>query len=221
MALLDPIYALPNPQKVILGVLPLVAVGALGWFLLISPKTDERDGLFQRNETLRAEVMKARADEANLRPFRLQAEALRKRLEAAKERLPAEKDIPRLYRQVSDLAIQSGLGVALFQPRPPEERAVFAEVPITMTAEAGYHQLGAFFDRVARLPRVVTLGNFKVSGIDRPTGTIRAEMTLATYVFRAEGAPGPGKPGAPAKPAAGAAPAAPPGPAAPRPGARP
>src|SRR3989304_117619 len=99
MALLDPIYALPTPQKVILGVLPLVAVGALGWFLLISPKTDERDGLFQRNEALRAEVMKARADEANLRPFRLQAEALRKRLAAAKERLPGEKDIPRLYRQ--------------------------------------------------------------------------------------------------------------------------
>src|SRR3972149_2176654 len=99
MALLDPIYALPKPQKVILGVLPLVAVGALGWFLLLSPKTDERDSLFQRNEALRAEGRKARADEANLRPFRLQAEALRKRLEAAKERLPAEKDIPRLYRQ--------------------------------------------------------------------------------------------------------------------------
>src|SRR3989304_2398199 len=128
MAFLDPIYALPTPQKVILGVLPLVAVGALG---------------------------------------------------------------------------------------------VSAEVPIAMTAGAGYPQLGAFFDRVARLPRVVTLGDFKVSGISRPTGTIRAEMTLATYVFRAEGAPGPGKPGAPAKPAAGAAPAAPPPPAAPRPGARP
>jgi len=215
MALLDSIYALPKSQKIILGVLPLVAVGALGYLLLIQPKTDERDSLFQRNEALRAEVMKARADEATLRPFRVQAEALRKRLEAAKERLPAEKEIPRLYRQVADLAFQSGLGLALFQPKPPEERAVFAEVPITMTAEAGYHQLGAFFDRMARLPRVVTLGDFRLSGIDRPTGTVRAEMTLATYVFRAEGAPAPGKPGAPARPGA-PAPAAPP-----RPGARP
>lgn len=213
MALLDPIYALPRSQKIVLGVLPLVAVGALGWFLLIQPKSDERDGLFQRNEALRAEVMKARADEANLRPFRLQAEALRKRLEAAKERLPTEKEIPRLYRQVADLAAQAGIGLALFQPKPSEERAVFAEVPITMTAESGFHQLGAFFDRMARLPRVVTLGDFKLSAIDRPTGTLRAEMTLATYVFRAEGAPAPGKPGAP-RPAAAA-------PAPPRPGARP
>jgi type IV pilus assembly protein PilO len=217
MALLDPIYALPKPQKIILGVLPLVVVGALGYFMLISPKTDERDSLFQRNEALRAEVIKARADEASLRPFRLQAEALRKRLEAAKERLPVEKEIPRLYRQISDLAFQSGLGLALFQPKPPEERAVFAEVPITMTTEAGYHQLGAFFDRMARLPRVVTLGDFKATAIDRPTGTVRAEMTLATYVFRAEGAPAPGKPGAPAA----ARPAAPGGPVAPRPGTRP
>jgi len=41
-----------------------------------------------------------------------------------------------------------------------------------------------------------------MSGIDRTTGSVRAEMTMTTYVFRPEGAPPPdakpGKPGAPA-----------------------
>jgi len=198
MGALDAIVNAPRQQKVIFGVMLLVIVGALSYFLLISPAATDRDGLRQQNEVLRAEVLKARADEANLRPFRAQAEALRKRLETAKERLPSEREIPRLYRQVSDLASQAGLGVALFQPKNPEDRDVLTEVPIAVTVECSYNQLGTFFEKLGQLPRIVSLNEFKFTGIERPTGTVRAEMTLATYVFRPEGAPPPPKPGAPA-----------------------
>ena len=117
MAIMDPILALPKPQKIAIGVVGLVALGALAFFFIFQPKWEERDALWNRNEGLRAKVVQARADEANLRPFRVQAAALRKRLEAAQERLPLEREVPALYRQVSTLATQSGLGVALFQPR--------------------------------------------------------------------------------------------------------
>jgi Tfp pilus assembly protein PilO len=198
MGAFDSIVNAPRQQKVIFGAMLLIILGALSYFLLISPAATDRDGLQQQNEVLRAEVLKARADEANLRPFRAQAEALRKRLETAKERLPTEREIPRLYRQVSDLASQAGLGVALFQPKNPEDRDVLTEVPIAVTVECSYNQLGAFFEKLGKLSRIVSLGEFKFTGIERPTGTLRAEMTLATYVFRPEGAPPPPKPGAPA-----------------------
>jgi type IV pilus assembly protein PilO len=208
---LDSIVNAPRPQKLIFGAMVLVIVGALGYFFLISGARAERDTLREENEVRRAEVLKAKADEANLRPFRALAEALRKRLDTAKERLPSEREIPQVYRQVSDLATQSGLGVSLFQPKAAEDRDVLSEVPISVTAECTYHQLGAFLERVGKMPRIVSLGDFRVIGIDRPTGTLRAEMTLATYMFRPEGAPPPpAKPGAPATP-----PAAPPAPGAP------
>lgn len=201
MALFDPIVNLPKPQKIVLGVVGLVVVAAAAYFFLISPTTLERDGLAQQNEALRAEVIKARADEANLREFRVQAAALRKRLDAAKERLPVEKEMPRLYRTLTDLAFQSGLNVALFQPRAAQEHPVFSEIPITVTAETGYHQLGAFFGRVGRLPRLVTLGDFRLSSITQPTGTVRAELTMATYVYKGDTAPAPpARPGAPPPP---------------------
>ena len=214
MGALDPIVNAPRPQKMIFGAMVLVIAGALGYFFLISGSRAERDALLEENDVRRAEVLKAKADEANLRPFRALAEALRKRLDLAKERLPSEREIPQVYRQVSDLATQSGLGVSLFQPKPAEDRDVLSEVPIAVTGESTYHQLGAFLERVGKMPRIVSLGDFRLVGIDRPTGTVRAEMTLATYTFRPEGAPPPpAKPGAPAAPRApGAAPAAaPPG----------
>ena len=208
MAFLDSIANVPRLQKVAAGVVGLVVVAGLGYFLLISPKIGERSTLRQQNEALRTEVRKAQADEANLRPFRAQADALRKRLQAAKERLPSEKEMPRLYRQLTDIAFQSGLQVALFAPKPPADREDVAEVPIAMACEGSYHQLGAFFARMSRLPRIVDLGDFRLVSIERPTGTVRAELTLGTFIFRPEGAPPPAKPGTAAS--ASPAPAAPP-----------
>jgi type IV pilus assembly protein PilO len=209
---LDSIVNAPPQHKLIFGSMALVIVGALGYFFLISGARADRDTLVQENEVRRAEVLKAKADEANLRPFRALAEALRKRLDAAKERLPQEREIPQVYRQVSDLANQSGLGVSLFQPKPPEDRDVLTEVPIAVTAEGTYHQMGAFLQRVGQMPRIVSLGDFRMLGIDRAPGTVRAELTLATYTFRPEGAPPP-----PAKPGAPGAPPVPPPPPAPAP----
>src|SRR6266481_2517422 len=204
MGALDPLINAPRQQKLIFGVMLLVIVGALGYFFLISGSRADRDTLLEENEVRRAEVLKAKAQ--------------RKQLEQAKERLPSEREIPQVYRQVSDLATQSGLGVSLFQPKAPEDRDVLSEVPIAVTAECTYHQLGAFLERVGKMPRIVSLGEFRLIGIDKPTGTVRAEMTLATYMFKAEGAPPPPvKPGAPAPPPGAAARPAPPAPAAPAP----
>jgi type IV pilus assembly protein PilO len=208
MALLDPIRNAPTPQKVVIGCLALVLVGALGYFVFIAPKRAEHTAARTLHESTEREVMRARAEEASLRPFRQEAEALRRRLEAARARLPNEKEMPALYRQITDLAHQSGLSVSLFQPRAPEERDVVAEVPITFTSEGTYHQFGGFLSRVGQLARIVTLGDFRMSGIERQTGTMRGELVLATYIFRAEGAPPPAKPGAP--PPAGVRPATPP-----------
>lgn len=188
MAFTDVFANAPRPQKIAFGIILLVIVAALGYFV-ISPKTAEREALRVKNDTIQAEVAKARLEEASLRQFRAQAEALRRRLEVAKGRLPSEREIPALYRQLSDLAVQSGLAVALFAPRPAEDKDNVSEIPITVNAEGTYHQLGSFFSRVGRIPRIVNLGDFRLAGIERPTGTLRAEMTLATYLFRPDGPP--------------------------------
>jgi type IV pilus assembly protein PilO len=190
MAFTDVLAAAPRPQKIAAGVFGLIVVAALGYFI-VSPKTAEREALRQRLDTLQAEVAKARVEEAGLRTFRAQADALKRRLEAAKMRLPSEREIPGLYRQVSDLAHQSGLAVALFAPKPAEDRQNVTEIPISVTAEGTFHQLGSFLSRVGRIPRIVNLNDFRLAGIERPTGTLRADLTLATYLFRSDASPPP------------------------------
>jgi type IV pilus assembly protein PilO len=185
-----PIVNQPRSTKIALGIIVLVVIAGGGYFLLLSPVQTAVDDLQARYDSLQSELTQARAVAANLARFRGEAAGLRRRLEAVRERLPNEKEIPPLYRTVSDLAFQSGLAVAVFQPRPPQPKEFYSEVPITLNAEMGYHQLGAFFDRLARLPRVVNVADLKLTGIRRPTGSVRAEMTLVSYMLKTEAAPG-------------------------------
>ncbi len=183
--------------KIIAGVVLLVVIGAGGYVLLVSPKQDEVGQLKTRSAALQSEVAKNRPIAASLTRFRHEAAALRQRLEAATERLPTEKEMPKLYRQLSELALEAGLSVSLFQPRDPQPKDLYFEVPIVINAQAEYHQLGEFFERVARLSRIVTLGDFKLQGNGSPagTGSVRAELNLATYLLRPVGA-APPPPGA-------------------------
>ena len=73
--------------------------------------------------------------------------------------------MPSLYRTLSDAAMQAGLAVALFQPRAPVVRDFYSEIPISLVAEGGYHDVGNLFGRVAALPRTTTIGEFKLTGV--------------------------------------------------------
>ncbi len=203
MALIDILVNIPRPQK-IASVIGLVIALAIGYFI-VAPKGAERDELRQRNEALVVEVLKARTDESDLRRLRAQVDVLRKRLETARSRLPSEREIPALYREVSDLAIESGLALTLFASKPTEEKDGMVEIPVSVAAEGSYHQLASFFSRMSKIRRIVNLGDFRLAGIDRPTGTLRAELTLTTFLFRADGA-APPRTGGATKPAASASP---------------
>lgn len=200
MALLDPITNAPRSQKILLGVMLLAIIGAGGYFLLLSPKMAEVGGLRSRHTTLQSELIQSRALAQNLARFRQEAARLRERLEAARERLPSEKEMPGLYRRISELAFQAGLAVSLFQPKDPQPKAFYSEVPIVVSLESNFHQLGSFFDRLSRLPRIVTLTAMKLTGIERGGSsqggppTVKADFTLTTYLFRPHGAPPPALP---------------------------
>ena len=193
----------PKLPKVILGVLGLVAIVAGGWFLLLSPVQLEVAALEARRQQLATELAQSRSQVAELQRFRREVAELQAKLDSLKAKLPTEKETPALYRAVSEAAQSSGLGVSLFQPREPKPKDYVAEIPITIMAEGGYHQLGLFFEKVAGLERVVKVGEMKLTGLVKGRSALRAELTLATYMYR--DAP-PAKPGAPApaapKPAA-------------------
>ena len=193
----------PKLPKVVLGLVGVVALAAISYFLLLSPVQVRIDELVAKRTQVTAEVNTARAQVAELERFRREIAELEKRLALLKDRLPSEKETPTLYRAVSTAAEQSGLGVALFQPKTAVPKDVVNEIPITITAQGSYHQLAKFFERVAGLPRLVNVNEFKMTGLNKSKDSMKADLTLATYMYRTTPPPPPANPGAaPAKPTA-------------------
>jgi type IV pilus assembly protein PilO len=189
MADLDPLLELSALRKLVLVSLALAVPIVLGYLLVLAPTAREHAALVARRESLQIELRKARAEEAIRRQHLTRAAALRARLEAARARLPADRDIPLLYRTVTDLAVESGMGLVLFSLRPAERRDAYWEIPFMITAQGTYHQLGAYLARIGRLPRLVTTREMRLTGIDGAEASLRAELILTTYLLMSDGPP--------------------------------
>jgi len=194
----------PKLPKVVLGVFGLVALAVASYFFLIAPIQERIAALVQRKTQVTTEVTQARAQVAEIDRFRRELADLEKKLVLLQDRLPSEKETPTLYRALSSAAEQSGLGVSLFQPREARAKDVVNEIPITLAAEGSYHQVAKFFERVAALPRVVTVNDFKLSGLGKARNSMKVDLTLATYMYKSRLAPAPARPAAPVAPKPGA-----------------
>jgi Tfp pilus assembly protein PilO len=81
--------------------------------------------------------------------------------------------------------------------------------------DSNFANLHSFFDKMAKLPRIVSISDFKINQLDKQTEakSLHASFLLTAYYAdpNAMNKPAPAKPGAPGAPAAppAAAPAAP------------
>ncbi len=192
--LLDPIVNLPRAQKMILGVVGLLIIAGAAYWFVLSANLERLGKLEAQEQKLQAEISQNRMIVAQITVFRRQATELERDLAVLAQKLPTEKEIPPLYRSLTDAASTAGLGISLFQPREAQVRDYYNEIPITFTAEGGYHDLAVFLDRMSGLPRVVTVGNWKLTGLNRTKAPLRADLTLETFTYRPIGSPPPPKP---------------------------
>jgi type IV pilus assembly protein PilO len=193
-AVFDPIVNLPKQYKVIIGVVGLAVIVGAAYYLVLGPAQEKIDQLEASLKTLEGELAQHRQTLAQLELAKKQAAELEQKLAQLTTKLPTEREIPPLYRSVSDAAFQAGLGVSLFQPKDPRVKDFYSEIPITISAEGTYHDLAKFLDRVAALPRVVNVAEWKLTAISKPKVPVRADLTLATYTYRPVGSPPAPKP---------------------------
>ena len=227
---LDALAFAPRWKKLVIGLVALVAFGAAGFFIAVLPVASRVESLRNQRDSQEAEIVRLRPMTAEVMRMRREATDVQRRLDVAKEKLPTEREIPTLYRTLSDAAVQAGLAVALFQPQGSRVRDFYTEIPVSVIAEGGYHEFGDFLARLAALPRAAMVSDLKltaakaagapsvpasgartpatpnrprasIAATGKPRRSIRAEMTLLTYVYRPVGSPPAPKPaGAATKP---------------------
>jgi type IV pilus assembly protein PilO len=186
---MDSILKLPTPKKVLILVAILVAIAAMYLYVLIIPVQDELKVAKRELSKLEQELNNSKAITRELPKFKEQVAKLNEELKNALTQLPNEKEIPEILKTISSLGKESGLEFTLFKPKSEEPQQFYAKVPIELVALGNYHNVGIFFDKVSKLPRIINVIDFNmarakdIKGKGDPELLLKTSCMINTYRF--------------------------------------
>jgi type IV pilus assembly protein PilO len=185
----DTILKLPQKQKIaLLAAVILIMVG-LYIYLSVMPSLSV---LHERQEELakkQKELFELKKIVADLPRFEKELQQLEAQFKEALTLLPNTREIPSLLTNISNLARDCGLEILLFQPKPEVIENFYAQIPVEMKILGKYHDLGVFFDRVSKLPRIVNILDITMdrkaaqSKSASDPGILNASFKAVTYKF--------------------------------------
>lgn len=198
----------------------LVSVAALlyltVWYFVTSETRAEVAKLNDEIAALTAKNEAARVATQRINEFRALYASKSLEYEELKVLLPEQREITNVLQGLQDNAKDSRLVVMRFSPRDDTQQDSIMAKPVEVEVDSNFNNIRDFFDKMAKLPRIVSITDFKINQLDKQTAdkTLHAQFLLTAYYADPDALTkpaAPAKPGAPGQPAApGAKPAAPP-----------
>jgi type IV pilus assembly protein PilO len=180
----DPGTWLPIPRLVVLLAIFAGVVVVLG-LVLVGPQLAELDTAKQQEKRLKEEFLTSKQAAISLDLHRRQLEELEKSFGTLLKQLPDKTEVESLLTEVNRSGLGRGLQFDLFKPASVVTKDFYAELPINVKVNGGYHEFGAFADDIAKLPRIVTLNEIKIAPRQQG-GRLSMEMQLKTFRYLEE-----------------------------------
>jgi len=183
---LDGFGALNQNIRLAIGPIAVVIIVALYWMLGYVPKQDTLAGVQKQQRELQGKLAEVRSIVGNLPGFQEEVKDMEVQLNIALKQLPVGRELPSLLTDISTLGQQSGLEIGLFEPKPERQQSFYAEVPIALKFEGGYHSAAIFFGKLAQLPRIVNVNDIQmnvVKGKEAGVARLSVNGTITTFRF--------------------------------------
>ena len=167
------------------------------WKFYVAEMQADIDARQTRLTALRADITKGVATARRLPQFQSEVAELERRLDNLRAVLPEQKDVADILRRVQGLATQSSLTIQRFTPQEPKQEALYAALPFKLRAEGTFHNLGLFFDRISKFPRIINVGEITIKPrqLQDASASIEAECVATTFVLQESKAPTGGRGG--------------------------
>lgn len=163
------------------------AGGVFGfWNFYVADFQADIDTRRTRLEAMKRDIAKGVDTARRLPQFEADVDALEERLQSLAAVLPEQKDVADILRGLQGLATQSSLSIQRFTPQPSVQQSLYVEVPSRIQVEGTYHNLGQFFDRISKFPRIINVSDVSIRAKNDPdsAATIVAECTATTFVLQ-------------------------------------
>ncbi|HEX2667421.1 MAG TPA: type 4a pilus biogenesis protein PilO [Gammaproteobacteria bacterium] len=177
-------WPLPIRILVLIGIYGGVLLA--GYYFLISDQVASRAKLVASEASLKAQFESKALQAANLDTYKQQLDDMQKSFGTMLRQLPGKTELPSILQDISQAAQVDGLKQDLFRPGNEATRDFYAEKPIDLQVDGGFHDFGKFVSDVAALPRIVTLHNIviKPAAGAGAAGSDNLTMTLTAKTYR-------------------------------------
>ena len=81
--------------------------------------------------------------------------------------LPEQREITNVLQGLQDTANSSRLIVMRFSPRDDTTQDSIMAKPVEVEVDSNFTNLRAFFDKMAKLPRIVSITDFKLNQLEK------------------------------------------------------
>jgi type IV pilus assembly protein PilO len=183
------IEQLSKVQRILIFSTVFIAIIAIFVFFLYKPKLAKISTLKNQLKELDQKLVVAKKNAADLKKFQKKMQEAEVQFKTAMRALPEKEEIPSLLTSISRSGQDVGLEFLLFEPKSEVRKEFYAEIPVAMQVKGGYHDLAIFFDKVARLSRIVNIKNINM-GRAKDSMDLNTSCTAVTYKF-VEPAPAP------------------------------
>jgi type IV pilus assembly protein PilO len=182
--LFENIEKLTKPQRIGIYAGTLVLLIGLSVWLLFWPKYGRIDQLETRLAAVEDELDKAKRNALELNEWRNKMKQKESQYKSVMRALPEKEEIPSLLAGISQAGKDAGLEFLLFQPKKETAKGFYAEIPVEMRINGGYHQIAVFFDRVSNLPRIVNLRRIKMAPLSKQESSSFLDISCQAVTYK-------------------------------------
>jgi type IV pilus assembly protein PilO len=168
----------PKMQSAVIVVVA-VAITAGLYFMVYKPIDDSNRADLQTLAQKNADLAQLRPYEGKLADLGRQIDNLKQQLELQKRIVPDEKDAEAFITMVQREGASAGIEIRRYSTKPPATHEFYTEVPYEMEIDGPYFAVLNFFERVAKLERIINVNNLLMASTKKPTGA----KTKKTYQY--------------------------------------
>lgn len=170
-----------GPVRIVLTVAGLAIVAGLAAAFVVYPLLERTAADQQAIRARRAELVKVQRVVSRISDLKQEIKRLEDALAFFEDRLPEEREIDVILREVWLTADSNSLSPRRIQTDRPENHPRYNTQPITMTLEGGFGRFYEFLLGLERLPRITKVRQMQITKSPTQEGVVEADLLMDIF----------------------------------------
>ncbi|MEO1007780.1 MAG: type 4a pilus biogenesis protein PilO [Planctomycetota bacterium] len=159
----------------------LFAVPLASYWFVFRPQNTQIERAREEIALRRDKLERLQQESARRGTLEAATQEISTRIDAIEARLPTNKELADVVRQISDLATDADLQQPTIVTEKPVKAALYLEQPLKVELQGDFRGFYRFLLELEQMERITRMTNISVKRSDSIDGHMMAEFTLSIY----------------------------------------